>query len=93
MIKEEVIHMTNNRKHIEKTVAVFQQETFDFLKSKKVPKVEIMEWTDNAPTQYKNRNCFQRMSLMQYLITCNFSGKNIARVLPTELMLVLKLTF
>ena len=31
-----------------------------------------MEWTDNAPTQYKNKNCFQRMSLMQKPITCNF---------------------
>ena len=63
MIKEEVIHMTNNCKHIEKTVAVFQKKTIEFLKSKKVPIVEILEWTDNAPTQYKNTNCFQRMSV------------------------------
>ena len=33
MIKEEVIHMTNNRKHIEKTVAVFQKKTIEFLKA------------------------------------------------------------
>ena len=51
MIKEEVIHMMNNRKHIEKTVAVFQKKTIEFLKLKKVPTVEILEWTDNAPTQ------------------------------------------
>ena len=70
MIKEEVIHMTNNRKHIEKTV--FQKKTIEFLKLKKVPILQILEWTDDAPTQYKNRNCFQRMSLMQYPITRNF---------------------
>ena len=75
MIKEEVIHMMNNRKHIEKTVAVFQKKTIEFLKSKKVPIVEILEWTDNAPTQYKNKNCFQRMSLMQKPITRNFFGE------------------
>ena len=75
MIKEEVIHMMNNRKHIEKTVAVFQKKTIEFLKSKKVPILEILEWTDNAPGQYKNRNCFQRMSLMQYPITRNFFGE------------------
>ena len=75
MIKEEVIHMTNNHKHIEKTVAVFQKKTIEFLKSKKVPIVEILEWTDNAPTQYKSKNCFQRMSLMQKPITHNFFGK------------------
>ena len=34
-----------------------------------------MEWTDNAPAQYKNKNCFQRMSLMQYPITRNFFGE------------------
>ena len=72
MIKEEVIHMTNNRKHIEKTVAVFQKKTIEFLKSKKVPILEILEWTDNAPSQYKSRNCFQRLSLMKYPITRNF---------------------
>ena len=75
MIKEEVIHMTNNRKHIEKTVAVFQKKTIEFLKSKKVPIVEILEWTDNAPTQYKNKNCFQRMLLMQSRSPVIFSGK------------------
>ena len=75
MIKEEVIHMTNNRKHIEKTVAVFQKKTIEFLKSKKVPILEILEWTDNAPCQYKSRNCFQRMSLMKYPITHNFFGE------------------
>ena len=37
MIKEEVIHMTNNHKHIEKTVAVFQKKTIEFLKSEKGP--------------------------------------------------------
>ena len=93
MIKEEVIHMTNNRRHIEKTVAVFKKETIEFLKSKKVPILEILEWTDNAPGQYKSRNFFQRMSLMQYPITRNFFGKNMARVLPTELVLVLNLRF
>ena len=75
MIKEEVIHMTNNRKHIEKTVAVFQKKTIEFLKSKKVPILEILEWTDNAPCQYKSRNCFQRISLMKYPITRNFFGE------------------
>ena len=75
MIKEEVIHMTNNRKHIEKTVAVFQNKTIEFLKLKKVPILEILEWTDNAPSQYKSRNCFQRMSLMKYPITRNFFGE------------------
>ena len=93
MIKEEVINMMNNRRHIEKTVAVFQKETIEFLKSKKVPILEILEWTDNAPGQYKNRNFFQRMSLMQYPITLIFLGKNMARVLPTELVLLLKLMF
>ena len=72
MIKEEVIHMTNNCRHIERTVAVFQKKTIDFLKSKKVPIVEILEWTDNAQTQYKSTNCFQRMSLIQKPITHNF---------------------
>ena len=75
MIKEEVIHMTSNCRHIERTVAVFQKKTIDFLKSKKVPIVEILEWTDNTPAQYKSKNCFQRMSLMQKLITRNFFGE------------------
>ena len=75
MIKEEVIHMTSNRRHIERTVAVFQKKTIDFLKLKTVPIVEILEWTDNAPTQYKSKNCFQRMSLMHKPIICNFLGE------------------
>ena len=93
LIKEEVIHMTSHHGHFERCVAAFQKKTIDFLKSKKVPMVEILEWTDNAPTQYKNINCFQRMSLMAKLITHNYFGENMARVLPTELVLVLKLTF
>ena len=80
-IKEEVIHITSHRGHFETCVAAFQKKTIDFLKSKKVPMVEILEWTNNAPTQYK-KNCFQRIL-----------GKNMARVLPTELVLLLKLTF
>ena len=57
--QKEVIHMTNNRKHIEKTVAVFQTKTIEFLKSKKVPILEILEWTDNAPAQYKTEIVFR----------------------------------
>ena len=34
-----------------------------------------MQWTDNAPTQYKNKNCFHGMSLMQKPITRNFLGE------------------
>ena len=75
LIKEEVIHITSHHRHYETCVAAFQKKTIDFLKSKKVPMVEILEWTDNAPTQYKNKNCFQRISLMAKPITRNYFGE------------------
>ena len=67
--------ITSHREHHERCVAAFQKKTIDFLKSKKVPIVEILEWTDNAPAQYKSRNSFQRMLLMAKPITRNYFGE------------------
>ena len=58
LIREEVIHITSHHRHYETCVAAFQKKTIDFLKLKKVPMVEILEWTDNALTQYKNKKLF-----------------------------------
>ena len=74
LIKEEIIHLTNDRRHDHNTVQVFLNKTLDHLRSKGVKIEEVIEWTDQASNQYKSRKAFFQMTVLNLPITHNYFG-------------------
>ena len=49
-------------KHMQVTVKVFTQKSIQVLKSNNVNICKIIEFTDQAPSQYKNRTAFNHLA-------------------------------
>ena len=54
LIKEEIIHITGDRKHDHNAVSEFQKKTIEYLKAKGVEMTEIIEWSGHCSNQYKS---------------------------------------
>ena len=74
LIKEEIIHLTNDRRHNHNAVQVFLYKTLDHLRSKGVEIEEVIKWTDQASNQYKSQKGFFQMTVLNLPITRNYFG-------------------
>ena len=62
LVRETILHLTEDRKHDWKAVCHFQNLNLQHLIAEKVPVCQIHEWSDQAPTQYKSRKTFNVQS-------------------------------
>ena len=74
VIKEEIIHITGDKKHDHYAVSVFVTKTVAYLRSKGVLVLEIIEWTDHCSRQYKSRKAFFVLSVRDMPSSRNFYG-------------------
>ena len=74
LIKEEIIHITADRKHDHNAIREFQRKTIEYLRGKGVKIYEIIEWTDHCSNQYKSRKAFFTLTMMEIPTTHNFFG-------------------
>ena len=62
LVTVEVIHVSTDLKHDPHAVAMYKKDTLDCIRKLGVPFEEVIEWTDQAPTQYKSRHVFINMA-------------------------------
>ena len=74
LIKEEIIHITGDKKHDHYAVSLFVTKTVAHLRSKGIEVLEIIEWTDHCSRQYKSRKVFFVLTLRDLPSTRNFYG-------------------
>ena len=72
LVREEAIHITNKTEHNRHWVKAFRDETVAHLKSNNVPIQEIIEWTDNAGSQYKSCGFFLELTRIEIPLTHHF---------------------
>ena len=74
VVKEELIHITSDKKHDVQAVRVFQQKSIQHLLSKGVRIEEIIEFTDHCASQYKGKTAFFLLSEMKYPLCRHYFG-------------------
>ena len=62
VIKEEMIHITEDRKHDHTAVQAFMEKCIEHLRGKGVQIDEIIEFSDQAASQYKNKSTFYHLT-------------------------------
>ena len=81
LVTEEVIHITPDLKHDPHAVKYFTAITLAHVTSRGVNFNEVIEWTDQCPTQYKSKTVFYNMSKSEIKHTHHYfasrHGKNL----------------
>ena len=62
MVTHEIVHVSDDLKHDAHLVKVFTERSEKVLKQNKVPIHKIIEFTDQAPSQYKNKTAFNYLT-------------------------------
>ena len=65
LVTHEVVHVSNDLKHDAHLVEKFQSVTMEVLKEHKVEIHKIIKFSDQAPSQYKNKTSFDYLSKVQ----------------------------
>ena len=73
-VREEIIHLTPHKKHDHHAVDIFRKKSIQHLRGKGVEIHELIEWTDNAGSQYKCCGEFLEMSLKDMPCSHHFYG-------------------
>ena len=58
LVTVEVIHVSTDLKHDPHAVAFFKKDALNYIRSQGITFDEVIEWTDQSPTQYKSRHIF-----------------------------------
>lgn len=74
LVVEDVIHITADRSHDLQAVCLFERKTIEYLKKQNIHIDELIEYTDNAGQQYKNKDFFLYLSMMKIRATRHFFG-------------------
>ena len=61
LVTVEVIHVSMDLKYDPHAVAMYKKDTLDYIRKLGVPFEEVIEWTHQAPTQYKSIHVFINM--------------------------------
>ena len=69
----EIVHISDDLKHDAHLVKVFTQKSIQVLKSNNVNICKIIEFTDQVPSQYKNRTAFNHLANAKIPVQ-NYSG-------------------
>ena len=62
MVTHEIVHVSDDLKHEAHLVKVFTERSEKVLKQNKVLIHKIIEFTDQAPSQYKNKTAFNYLT-------------------------------
>ena len=65
LVMHEVVHVSNDLKHDTHLVEKFQAVTMEVLKEHKVEIHKIIKFTDQAPSQCKNKTSFDYLTKVQ----------------------------
>ena len=74
LVREEIIHLTHDKKHDHHAVDIFRKKSIQHLCARGVEIHEVIEWTDNASSQYKCCGEFLQMSGQNMLCSHHFYG-------------------
>ena len=74
VVLHEIVHISNDTKHDAHLVKRFQMANVEILKKRGVPIRKIIEFTDQAPSQYKNKTAFHYMTHEKIPTQRNFFG-------------------
>ena len=70
----EVVHISDDPKHDAHIVKRFNEKTISVLKKRGIPIHKIIQFTDQAPSQYKNKLAFKYMCECKIPYMMNFFG-------------------
>ena len=74
LITHEIVHVSEDLKHDAHLVKVFTARSLSVLKKNNVDIRKIIEFTDQAPSQYKNKTAFHNLCNSKIPIQENFFG-------------------
>ena len=74
LVLHEIVHISDDLKHDAHLVKKFQVANIQVLKKRGVDIRKIIEFTDQAPSQYKNKSAFRYLSQENIPTTRNFFG-------------------
>lgn len=62
LVTVEVIHISTDLNHDPHAVAFFKKDALNYIRSEGISYDEVIEWTDQSPTQYKSRHIFASLA-------------------------------
>ena len=74
LVTHEIVHVSEDLKHDAHLVKQFTTKAISILEKSKIPIHKIIEFTDEAPAQYKNKTAFRYMTQYKVPIVHNFFG-------------------
>ena len=74
MVTHELVHSSNDLKHDAYLVKCFHHTTVQEIKKHKIPICKIVQFTDQAPSQYKNKTAFKYATQVDLPTVLNFFG-------------------
>ena len=74
LVTHEIVHVSEDLKHDAHLVKQFTTKSISILKENKIPIRKIIEFTDQAPSQYKNKTAFRYMTQSKIPIMKNYFG-------------------
>ena len=86
MVTHEITHVSDDLKHDAQLVKVFTERSEKVLRENKVVICKIIDFTDQAPSQYKNKTAFNYLTKRTVSVLKNFSECAVEKV-PVMLVL------
>ena len=74
LVTHEIVHVSEDLKHDAHLVKQFTTKAISIQEESKIPICRIIEFTDQAPAQYKNKTAFRYMTQYKVPIVHNFFG-------------------
>ena len=74
MVTHELVHLSDDLKHDAHLVKRFHNTTVQELRRRKIPIRKIIQFSDQAPSQYKNKSAFRYVSQVDLPTMLNFFG-------------------
>ena len=74
MVREDIIHITDDKHHTKHAVNAFVAKSISHLQSKGVPILEVIEFTDQASGQYKSKFTFHNKTKFDFPYTRHYYG-------------------
>ena len=62
LVTHEIVHITDDLKHDAHLVKLFTSKSIEVLKAHNVEKQKIIKFTDQVPSQYKNKTAFNYLA-------------------------------
>ena len=74
LVTHEIVHITDDMKHDAYIMEMFTEKSIKVLQSNNVNICKIIEFTDQAPSQYKNKTAFNYLTKSQIPTQKNYFG-------------------